>query len=339
MLSIVRLSLFVALMGTLAGWAAAGDVFSHEKTTVESYGETREFLARRTSIVELTNGEGSRIVVAPSWQGRVMTSTCEGSDGPSLGFVHRACIETGKADRQCNHYGGEDRMSIGPEGGPFGFWFSRGTKQVLKNWQTPTGLNNAVWKVVSPPSDRSVQMTTRWMLKNASGTAFTLDVTREVRLLGPDELQRSFGNWTAGMLNRADVKTVAYETENRVVNRGEPFSKLTGLVSIGVCGMMNAGRRTVMLMPYKAGSASVLGRSAEDQQRCDFDVGRRTISGEGRHSAGAGSQCFGVDRFGRGRVDVGAIHDAGGSDAVRLCRWALGGTAVAAVGGRRGICL
>jgi hypothetical protein len=100
------------------------------------------------------------------------------------------------------------------------------------------------------------------MLKNASGTAFTLDVTREVRLLGPDELQRSFGNWTAGMLNRADVKTVAYETENRVVNRGEPFSKLTGLVSIGVCGMMNAGRRTVMLMPYKAGSASVLGRVA-----------------------------------------------------------------------------
>ena len=46
-----------------------------------SYGEDREFLAKHTKVVELTNEDGARVAVTPDWQGRVMTSTCDGPNG------------------------------------------------------------------------------------------------------------------------------------------------------------------------------------------------------------------------------------------------------------------
>ena len=62
-----------------------------------SYGEAREFLAKHTELVELTNDDGARVAVCPEWQGRVMTSTCGGMEGLSFGFVNDEFITAGKA--------------------------------------------------------------------------------------------------------------------------------------------------------------------------------------------------------------------------------------------------
>ncbi len=68
-----------------------------------SYGEAREFLAKHTSLIELTNDAGARVAIAPAWQGRVMTSTCGGLEGPSFGFVNREFIEAGRSDPHFNN--------------------------------------------------------------------------------------------------------------------------------------------------------------------------------------------------------------------------------------------
>lgn len=41
--------------------------------------------------------------------------------------------------RQFANFGGEDRLWLSPEGGPFGLWFKPGREQSFDNWQTASG--------------------------------------------------------------------------------------------------------------------------------------------------------------------------------------------------------
>ena len=224
-----------------------------------SYGETRDFLAQHTQLVELIGDAGARVAVAPEWQGRVMTSTCGGLDGPSFGFVNRDFIEAGKPNLQFNNFGAEERMWLCPEGGQFSLWFKPGEKQTLANWHTPPALNEGAWKVLDRANDKAVRMAAHMKFQNASATPFDLDVTREVRLLGAEDFRQLFGAWAAAAVARSGVKMVAYETQNVVRNLGPALSKDTGLISIWILGMMNAGPETVIMVPYKSGATADLG--------------------------------------------------------------------------------
>ncbi len=224
-----------------------------------TYEQERDFLAQHTRLIELSDGAKARVAVAPQWQGRVMTSTCDGPTGRSFGFVNRDFIEAGRCNPQFNNYGAEERMWLCPEGGQFSLWFQPGAKQVIENWHTPAALNEGAWQVLSEPGDPMVRMAARLDLQNASGTTFNLDASRDVRLLGADELGKLFGNAAAAILSRPGVNLVAYETANRITNRGAAFSKSRGLVSIWILGMLNSSPRTVVLMPYKPGPESQLG--------------------------------------------------------------------------------
>ena len=142
-----------------AAVAAGGAVASTaERSAAEtkgkpmSYGEAREFLAKHTELVELTNAEGARVAICPEWQGRVMTSTCGGMEGLSFGFINDEFITAGKLDRHFNNYGAEERLWLSPEGGQFSLWFEPGKPQNLDNWFTPPAFNEGAWKVVSAAS-------------------------------------------------------------------------------------------------------------------------------------------------------------------------------------------
>ncbi len=47
-----------------------------------------------------------------------MTSTCDGLDGPSFGFINRGFIEAGREDAHFNNQGAEDRLWLAPKGVP-----------------------------------------------------------------------------------------------------------------------------------------------------------------------------------------------------------------------------
>jgi hypothetical protein len=52
----------------------------------------------------------ARVVVAPQYQGRVMTSTAAGDHGASFGYIHRENIEKGERTPHITVFGGEDRF-------------------------------------------------------------------------------------------------------------------------------------------------------------------------------------------------------------------------------------
>jgi len=244
----------VALLAMLGSTACGANL----KGNAMSYREAKEFLSRHTKVVELSNKEGARVAVCPAWQGRVMTSSCDGPDGLSFGFINREFIESGEANPHFNNYGAEDRLWLSPEGGPLSLWFKPGAPQTLENWFTPPAFNEGPFPVTSPPEAGACRMGTRMQFGNASGATFDLSAIRVVRLLGKDDFSELFGKSAAKLLE-GGPKTVGYETINTITNIGRATTKEKGLVSIWMLGMLNCGPKTVVLVPYKAGEEKKLG--------------------------------------------------------------------------------
>ncbi|MGD0655875.1 MAG: DUF6786 family protein [Thermoguttaceae bacterium] len=222
-----------------------------------SYGEVRDFLAKHTELIELIGPDGARVAVAPRYQGRVMTSSCNGPDGMSFGFVNRDFISAGIPNEHFNNYGGEERLWISPEGGQFSLWFKPGVKQqTLADWFTPPELNDGPWPVVSREDNTAVSMGVKMKLQNTSATRFDVEVARVVRLLSAADCGKLFGPSAAKTLSQTGLKMAAYETNNQITNLGPAMSKEKGLISIWMLGMFNAGPKTVVLVPYKPGDPS-----------------------------------------------------------------------------------
>jgi hypothetical protein len=246
------------LLVAAAVGAAQGE---EQKGKAMSYGEVRDFLLKHTKVVELKDDAGAIVAVAPDWQGRVMTSTCGGDDGPSFGFVNYDYINAGKDDLHMNACGAEDRLWFCPEGGQYSLWFKPGVQQVMKNWFTPPAFNLGGWKVVTEPKagDQRVVMEVNMKFGNASSASFDIGVKRQVNLLAADEFKKLFGATAADLAAKPGVKTVAYQTVNEFTNRGPAFTKEKGLISMWILGMMNAGPKAVIIAPYKPGSEAELG--------------------------------------------------------------------------------
>jgi len=247
---------FTAVLATLTT-AQAQDTLRKGKSM--SYADERDFLAKHTKLIELSDDHGARVAVCPEWQGRVMTSTCGGLQGPSFGFINREFIEAGKLNPQFNNYGAEERMWLSPEGGQFSLWFKPGAEQKFDNWYTPAALDKGAWKITSGPGDPFYRMQQQMEFENASATKFNLGVTRTVRLLNADDIKNLFGDEAAGTMAGAGVKKVGYETINAIANQGPPLVKEKGLVSIWMLGMFNVSPQTVVIVPYKPGDESQLG--------------------------------------------------------------------------------
>ncbi len=218
------------------------------------------FLQQHTKVVVLADPSGSaKVVVAPEYQGRVMTSTTGGADAPSFGWIGRSAVSSGKRQPHMNVFGGEDRFWLGPEGGQFALYFKKGDPFDLDHWQVPEALDWGAWDIAKQ-SPTSVQVHKRMALTNYSGAAFDIDVERTVRLLGASDAVNALGV-TPG----AGVRMVAFESSNAARNAGrQPWDLKTGAVSIWILGQLTPSADTTIVLPISAGSTATLGIAVKD---------------------------------------------------------------------------
>jgi hypothetical protein len=217
------------------------------------------FLEQHTGIVMLRSEDGAAMVaVNPDLQGRVMTSTAGGPDGPSFGWINRELLASKANDPHMNAFGGEDRFWLGPEGGQFSIFFRPGEPFDLAHWFTPPPVNEGPFEVVSRAADRIV-FRKAMRLVNYSGTVFDLEVERMISLLGPPDLA------ALGISVPPGVATVAFRSENRITNTGEnPWIRDSGLLSIWILGMFNPSPATTIVVPFKRGPEAELGPVVND---------------------------------------------------------------------------
>ena len=217
------------------------------------------FLTRTTRVLVLSDSENrAQIAVNPDLQGRIMTSTLDGADGLSFGWINRELISSGQTNPHMNAFGGEDRFWIGPEGGQFSVFFKKGDPFDLDHWFTPPPINEGAFEIVSRDKGQ-VHFRKVMPLTNYSGARFDLEVNRFVRLLDA----RGIGN-LAGPLP-VNVKAVAFQSDNKVTNTGaSAWVKETGLLSIWVLGMFTPSPQTTVVVPFKPGPEADLGPVVND---------------------------------------------------------------------------
>jgi len=230
------------------------------KPTGATFGDDLAFLKKHTDVVVLADGD-AQVAVVPLYQGRVMTSTAEGAEGLSFGWINRKLVASGERKPHINAFGGEDRMWLGPEGGQFSIFFKKGSSPEFKfdQWQTPACIDWGAWEMAKH-DERSAQFRKAISLENFSGTKLDLQAERTVRLMTSDDVTKHFRITLPG-----NVKAVAFESDNSIRNTGQqPWTKQTGALSIWILCMFNPSPETTVVIPYVEGTEETLGPIVND---------------------------------------------------------------------------
>jgi len=221
-----------------------------------AYSDDLNYLASKTSVVELAAPGGARAIVAPGLQGRVMTSTM-GKAGMSFGWINRKLMDSGEHSPVFNNYGGEDRFWLGPEGGQYALWFKNGEPFDMDHWKTPPGFNTGKFEVTSQ-GKKSIAMATTFAVTNFSGTTFDCTVQRVVSMLDAERTADCLG-----VVKPESVKMVGVETRNTLANASQtPWTRAGGLLSIWILGQYKPLAHGKVIVPFVPGPDSVLGKPA-----------------------------------------------------------------------------
>jgi hypothetical protein len=225
-----------------------------------SFGDDLNFLKKYTEIILLHDTSGKAMVaVSSAWQGRVMTSSSDGFDGTSYGWINRELIASQELQEHINVFGGEDRFWVGPEGGQFSVYFKAGAEFNLDNWYVPPEIDTEAFQTVSTRPDRA-EFKRNMQLENYSGTQFNLCVNRVVNLESPAKALESLGSQLYN-----EMEAVAFSSVNAIKNTGiTAWNKDTGLLSIWILGMFNPSPGSTIMIPYEEGPESKLGPMVND---------------------------------------------------------------------------
>ena len=193
------------------------------------------------SVVVLSRGS-SRVIVSPKYQAKVFTSTP--GDGSSFGWINYKAFDA-EPDPHMNAYGGENRIWLGPEGGPFSLFFARGFEMSFANWKIPASFDTESWELLST-SDTMASLKKDMKLSNYVGTELKLTINRKIRLLDRSTI-KEWLNINYG----SDVKAVGYFTENSITNTGKfQWSDSTGMPCIWMLDMFPPSSHTTVIIPF-----------------------------------------------------------------------------------------
>ena len=225
-----------------------------------SYGFDKAFLKKhyQHTIVLENPDEQTSIVLSPENQGRVMTSSLEGDQGLSFGWLNYDLISSGKKLEHINPTGGEERFWLGPEGGQFSVFFKPGSNFSFNNWYVPSSLDTESFRVLEREPNQ-VLFEKEMKLVNYSGTEFELLVQRRVSLLNRAQIESGL------KLSCKGLSVVAYETVNSLKNTGEEaWTEKTGLLSIWLLSMLVPSPDVTVIIPIEQGSTEERGVRVND---------------------------------------------------------------------------
>ena len=205
------------------------------------------FLKKYDDVIVLSS-ENSKVIVSPKYQAKVFTSTA--GDGSSFGWINYAVFDAAH-DPHMNAYGGENRIWLGPEGGPFSLFFPEGFVMDFSNWKIPAAFDTEPWEKVSA-SDTMAVLKKEMKLKNYAGTELALTVNRKIQVLDKQAIEHwlntQYGNGVNG---------VGYYTENSVTNTGQrEWNDSTGMPCIWILDMFPPSPNTTVIIPYRKDSTA-----------------------------------------------------------------------------------
>lgn len=232
----------------------------HMKTKYEhgTFGYDLAYLSDKDDLIVLkSDDEKAQVIVSAKYQAKVFTSTANGLEGKSHGFVNYRFFDAGVVDEHMNGFGGEDRFWLGPEGGQFSIYFEPGAEQVYDNWHTPKAIDIEEWEI-NNSTDKEAVLSKYMELKNYQGTVMHIDVERRISLFSEADITQALD-----VVVPEAVNVVAYATDNKITNKNDfAWTKETGTVCIWMLDMFNPSEEAVTVIPFHEGDEQALGKIA-----------------------------------------------------------------------------
>ncbi len=203
------------------------------------------FLKEKDSVIVLKNDAGNaQLIVSPKYQGKVFTSTADGFEGKSFGWINYKAFDA-ELDPHMNGYGGEDRLWLGPEGGKYSIFFKPGIKMEFENWHTPPAIDSESWDLNSF-TGKTVSMSKDMSLQNYAGTILKIKVNRDIEILENAAIEKALGIHLS-----ENIKFVGFQTNNILINAGEEaWTEQTGAPCMWNLDMFAPSAKTVIVIPY-----------------------------------------------------------------------------------------
>lgn len=246
-----------------------------------TFGYDLEFLQQHDSVLILQDASGlGQILVSPKYQGKVFTSTAEGMEGMSFGWVNYEAFD-GPLDPHMNAYGGEDRLWLGPEGGPYSLYFQGGQEMVYEHWKTPSAIDTESWTLISH-TDQSVSLEKHTEMTNYAGTVLTMHLKRDIEMLDKAQMESDLG-----IVLNEKIKPVGFATKNSITNVGEnAWTRDSGAPCLWSLDMFQPTDSTVILVPYQEdaeGQVATTGYFGEiDADRIHHEGGMLYFKADGK---------------------------------------------------------
>lgn len=253
---------FAFIIGSLLMVSCTGNTKKKENMKNDfakgTFGYDVNYLSEKDSLIILKSDDGNaQVIVSAKYQAKVFTSTANGMEGISLGFVNYKFFDAGVVDEHMNGFGGENRLWLGPEGGQYSIFFAPGAEQNVDNWHTPKPIDIEPWEVKNA-SEKQVEMAKYMELRNFKGNVLNIEVSRIVKLKGNTQITGDIG-----MPLPENVKAVAYGTDNIITNKNNfEWTPETGTVCIWMLDMFNPSDSAVTVVPYLEGDETQLGKIA-----------------------------------------------------------------------------
>jgi hypothetical protein len=224
-----------------------------------TFGYDLNFLKEKDSGLIVLKGEDGKatVIVSPKYQAKVFTSTANGPEGNSLGFVNHDALNSDAIDEHMNGYGGENRFWLGPEGGQYSVYFEKGKEQIYDNWHTPKPIDIEPWSVISSDAEQAV-LKKEMEVINYRGHSLKLNVDRKVNLIDHNRIAKLLD------INVADnVDAVAYITDNKITNLNDfEWTTETGTICIWILDMFIPAPEALTFVPFNEGDGAELGKIA-----------------------------------------------------------------------------
>lgn len=239
--------------------------------SLKKYGDDKTFLKAYTSVIEL-RADNKCLLLSADFQGRVLTSTSDGDNGHSYGWLNYDLIASKKHLPHCNNFGGEDRFWLGPEGGQFSIYFKENDPFDVEHWQTPSCIDTDRWNVVRA-GDTEAEFSTQVTLENYSGTALSCRLDRVVRLLSDYECDTELGIKIGN-----GVSMVGFTSTNTIINCGRNhWDEKSGMLSIWILGQFAPSANNHVIIPYKQSDCACIndryfGKIDSDRLTANEDV-------------------------------------------------------------------
>jgi len=211
-----------------------------------TFGYDLDFLKQKDSVVVLNSKDGNaQVIVSPKYQAKVFTSTADGLNGKSFGWINYKTFAEKSLDPHMNAYGGEDRLWIGPEGSKFALFFKPHTKMDFADWHTPVAVDFENWTLNSN-TDKKASLSKSTVVRNYAGAMFTIRLSRDIEILEPADAEKMLG-----ITFDSKVKSVAFSTQNTIANNGyDEWNKTTGAICLWNLDMFTPSAKTVIVVPY-----------------------------------------------------------------------------------------